>query len=183
MLRTSQSCSNSREGQRSLARLAAEAQCFYCSWAAVLDEIHHVSVAKGCSPGCTYCEVRLQAWFQYGTFCMREKAHTRAQAAFKEALAIDQQHSQAAAALTCLGLALATGTDVEDGPDATALDWAEVLGHSLKDAAASSGAGVLPWALLALLYRMQGGATLQLHSMSSWLNVVLTAWQASSGCL
>jgi hypothetical protein len=108
----------------------------------------------------------LQAWYQYGTFCMRVEEHTHAQTAFREALAISQDHSPAAAALACLGLALALGRDVEGGPEPAALEWVEVLGHSLKDAAAAAGgsaiaAGVLPWALLALLYRMQGK---QLHT-------------------
>jgi hypothetical protein len=108
----------------------------------------------------------MQAWYQYGTFCMRVKEHTRAQAAFREALSISQDHGPAAAALACLGLALSQGKDVEGGPDPAALEWAEVLGHSLKDAAGAAAAaaasngtsatGVLPWALLALLYRVQG---------------------------
>jgi hypothetical protein len=106
----------------------------------------------------------MQAWYQYGTFCMRVKELTRAQAAFREAFSISQEHGPAAAALACLGLALSQGKDVEGGPDPAALEWGEVVGHSLKDAAAAgasdghSAAGVLPWALLALLYRVQGEA-------------------------
>jgi hypothetical protein len=103
----------------------------------------------------------LQAWYQYGAFCMRVMEHTRAQAAFREALSLSQEHSPAAAALACLGLALSLGKDIEGGPEPAALEWVEVLGHSLKDTTAAAGgsasaAGALPWALLALLYRMQG---------------------------
>jgi tetratricopeptide (TPR) repeat protein len=114
---------------------------------------------------------RVQAWYQYGAFCMRVKEHTRAEAAFREALSISQENGPAAAALACLGLALSQGKDVEGGPDPAALEWAEVLGHSLKDAAGAaaaasngaSAAGVLPWALLALLYRVQGEASSHAH--------------------
>lgn len=96
----------------------------------------------------------LQAWYHYGAFCMRTKAYTRAQAAFREALSLEQQHAAAAAALCCLGLCIVQGKDGCDGPDAAALEWVEVLGHLLKDAADSAAA--LPWALLALGYRTQG---------------------------
>lgn len=82
----------------------------------------------------------MQAWYQYGTFCTRAKEHTRAQAACQEALSIKQEHSPAAAALACLGLALSQGRDVEGGPDPAALEWVEVLGHSLKDAAGAAAA-------------------------------------------
>lgn len=58
-------------------------------------------------------------------------------------------------ALCSLGLGLALGLDVPGGPDARAAEWCEVLGHSLKDAAAA-GDAVVAWALLALTYRSQG---------------------------
>lgn len=96
----------------------------------------------------------LQAWYQYGAFCMRSKAHTRAEAAFKEALSLDQQHWPSAAALACLGLSMAQGKDLPDAPDPAAFGWVEVLSHTMKDAAGPAAA--LPWALLALLHRVQG---------------------------
>jgi hypothetical protein len=128
----------------------------------------------------------MQAWYQYGTFCMRVKEHTRAQPAFREALSISQEHGPAAAALACLGLALSQSKDVEGGADPAALEWAEVLGHSSKDAAAAgasngpSAAGVLPWALLALLYRVQGEAQSLVCPIAAWQacwhGMVLPQW-------
>lgn len=73
--------------------------------------------------------------------------------------------------LLCLGLALVLHCDLPDGPDAAAAEWAEVVGHALKDAAPApadctsaaaatpaAGAGVVTWALLSLLYRSQGAS-------------------------
>lgn len=68
----------------------------------------------------------------------------------------------AASALLCLSLAQALDVDCgECCPEPTAAETAEVLGHSLKD---RQGAGVVPWALLTLLYRNQGESEQALHS-------------------
>lgn len=85
---------------------------------------------------------------------MRTNACTRAEAAFREALSMEQQHCPAMAALMCLGLSTAQGHNNCSGPDTAALEWSEVLGHLLKDVCKAYSA--LPWALLALLYRLQG---------------------------
>lgn len=95
---------------------------------------------------------------------MRVGAHGKAHTALQEALSLDPNHSTAAAALLCLSLAQGlqvqeVSTPHEGHPvtavDPAALECAEVLGHSLKDRQAAAG-GVVPWALLALLYRSQG---------------------------
>jgi hypothetical protein len=113
----------------------------------------------------------LQAWYQYGVFCMHVKCHVRAEAAFKEALSRAQQHIPAAAALVCLGLAQLQGRDATpEGPGGPAevQERTEVLACSLKDTAAaagSDGAAAISWALLAVFYRMQGAWCRQWGSM------------------
>lgn len=60
----------------------------------------------------------------------------------------------AALALLCLSLAQVLGLDgAEACPEPCPAEAAEVVGHSLKD---RPEADVVPWALLAALYRNQG---------------------------
>lgn len=71
-------------------------------------------------------------------------------------------------ALLCLSVAGVLGVDDPGcSPEPAAAETAEVLAHSLKD---RQGADVIPWALLALLYRSQGeahGLLLQLSARST----------------
>lgn len=108
----------------------------------------------------------LQAWCDYGCLCVRAGAYAQAHTALQEALSLDQGHAAAAAALLCLSLAQGLGVDCPGGPDPAAGEAAEVLGHSLKDREGTQA--VVPWALLALLYRSQGE--------TGWLAVWERAW-------
>lgn len=113
----------------------------------------------------------LQAWCDYGCFCVRAGAYAQAHTALQEALSLDQGHSGAAAAMLCLSLVQALGVDCPGGPDPAAGEAAEVLGHSLKDREGTQA--VVPWALLALLYRSQGEA--------GWLAAWEKAWPEAGG--
>jgi hypothetical protein len=104
------------------------------------------------------CSCSLQAFYQYGAFCLRTGARSQADTCLRQALSLDNRHLGGLQALLFLSLHWLQSGEEES------TEKAEVLGHSLKDLDHSSA---LSWALLTMVYRA-GGEGNQEHIRYSW---------------
>ena len=93
------------------------------------------------------CSSRLQAFYEYGLFCLRTAARSQADTCLRQALSLNNKHSGGLQTLLCLSLHWLQSGEEEN------TERAEVLGHSLKDLQPNNS---LPWALLSLVYRAGG---------------------------
>ncbi|KIY92901.1 hypothetical protein MNEG_15062 [Monoraphidium neglectum] len=132
-------------GAASLAELAEDAEAE--GDAARAHALHQQRVATAAGG-----REEVQALCDYGRFCARAGAATRAEECFRRVLEADAAHAGAAAALLCLQLHLARqearggSTDGGGGGHGCAaaaarlFEAAEVLGHALQDGAAAAAA-------------------------------------------